>query len=214
MAAHYGIAGVMGTEPVRVTLPTNVHRGGLLTQASVLTMTSVATRTSPVRRGAWVLSELLCSPPPPPPPGIPALAENVAVGTMRERMDQHRKNPVCATCHTLMDPIGFALENFDGLGRWREMDQGATIDATGELPGGQKIDGAAQLASALKNDPRFARCATRKLYTYALGRVPQSFDEPRLAGLTASFTANGQRTRDLIVDIVHSDAFRMRRGGE
>ncbi|HSO33298.1 MAG TPA: DUF1592 domain-containing protein [Labilithrix sp.] len=214
MAAHYGIPGITGAEPVRVSLATSTHRGGILTHASVLTMTAVATRTSPVRRGEWVLSELLCSPPPPPPPGIPALPENVTVGTMRERMEAHRKNPICATCHTLMDPIGFALENYDALGRWRATDQGSAIDTSGELPGGQKIDGPVQLAAAIKSDPRFLSCATRKLYTYALGRVPQSFDEPRLAGLTASFSQNGQRTRDLIVDIVHSDAFRMRRGGE
>jgi Protein of unknown function (DUF1592)/Protein of unknown function (DUF1588)/Protein of unknown function (DUF1587)/Protein of unknown function (DUF1595)/Protein of unknown function (DUF1585) len=214
MAAHYGIKGVTSTEPVRVSLPAGSHRGGLLTHASVLTMTAVATRTSPVRRGEWVLSELLCSPPPPPPPGIPALSETISVGTMRERMEAHRKNPVCATCHTQMDPIGFALEHYDAVGRWRNTDQGQPIDASGVLPGGQAIDGATELAAAIKKDPRFERCATRKLYTYALGRVPEPFDAQRLAGLTATFAAGGHRTRDLIVDIVHSDAFRMRHGGK
>ena len=133
---------------------------------------------------------------------------------MRQRMEAHRKNPVCATCHTLMDPIGLSLEHYDALGRWRDTDQGLPIDATGELPGGQKVDGAAELASAIKNDPRFERCAARKLYTYALGRVPKAFDEARLAELTAAFALGGHRTRDLIVDIVHSEAFRMRHGGE
>ncbi len=214
MATFYGVAGVHGTTPVRVALPPSSHRGGLLTQASILTMTAVATRTSPVRRGEWVLSELLCAPPPPPPPGIPALPEQASVGTMRQRMEEHRRNPICATCHTQMDPIGFSLEHYDAIGRWRELDQGLPIDASGVLPDGQAIDGAGELASALKADPRFERCATHKLYTYALGRVPKAYDATRLADLTSGFARGGHRTRDLIIDIVHSDAFRMRRGGE
>jgi len=214
LAKHYGLPPVTGTSLVRVELDPATHRGGLLTQASILTMTSVATRTSPVRRGAWVLSELLCAPPPPPPPGIPALEAQASVGTIRERMEQHRKNPVCATCHSRMDPIGFAMENFDALGRYRETDNGQPIDATGELPGGTRIDGAAELAAALKADPRFPRCATRKMYTYALGRAPAGFDEPRLVALTQAFAQSGYRTRALIETIVHTDAFRMRRGGQ
>jgi hypothetical protein len=214
MAAHYGVAKPGGEGFVQTTLAPTTHRGGLLTQASFLTMTSVATRTSPVRRGEWVLSELLCAPPPPPPPGVPALDGNVKTGTMRQRMEEHRKNPVCATCHTMMDPIGFALERYDGLGRWRDNDDGVAIDTTGKLPGGATIDGEVDLAREIENDPRFAQCATRKLYAYALGRAPRSYDEGRLAELTQSFVASDHRFRELVIDIVHSDAFRMRRGGE
>ncbi len=113
-----------------------------------------------------------------------------------------------------MDPIGFSLEHYDAIGRWRELDQGLPIDASGVLPGGQAIDGAGELASALKADPRFERCATHKLYTYALGGVPKAYDATRLADLTSGFARGVHRTRDLIIDIVHSDAFRTRRGGE
>lgn len=214
MAVHYGIPDVHGDAFQRVALSPATHRGGLLTQASILTMTSVPTRTSPVRRGEWVLAELLCSPPPPPPPGVPALEATVSVGTMRQRMEEHRKNPICASCHTQMDPIGFSLEHYDAIGQWRDTDQGQPIDATGQLPGGLPIDGEAQLAQALKSDPRFPRCATRKLFTFALGRVAQPFDEARLLMLSDRFAASGYRIRALIEDIVHTDAFRMRHGGE
>ena len=213
MAAHYGIAGVTGGEPVRVALDPGSHRGGLLTQASILTMTSVATRTSVVRRGEWVLSELLCSPPPPPPPNVPALPETVGTGTMRQRLEEHRKNPACASCHTQMDPIGFALEHYDALGRWRETDNGEPIDASGVLPGGAKIDGEVQLAQALEKDPRFIDCATRKLFAYALGRVPAPADERRIKGLVNAFAKDDFKTEELIVTIIASDAFRMRQDG-
>lgn len=220
MARYYGLlsptasgASAGADAFVRVILPPSSHRRGLLTHASVLTMTSIATRTSPVRRGAWVLSDLLCSPPPAPPPDIPALEEKAKVGTIRERMEQHRENPVCASCHSQMDPIGFALEKYDAVGKWRELDEGVPIDATGQLPGGKTIDGAFELSQAIKEDPRFARCVTRKLYAYALGRAPQAFDEPRLAGLANGFVATDYRMRELILDIVYSDAFRMRRPG-
>jgi len=134
------------------------------------------------------------------------------VGTMRQRMDAHRKNPICATCHTQMDPIGFALEHYDGIGQWRDTDQGLPIDASGQLPGGLPIDGEMQLAAAIKSDPRFARCATRKMFTFALGRVVQGFDEARLLDLTNRFGSGNYRLRALITDIVHTDAFRMRHG--
>lgn len=212
LATYYGIAGPTGTPLRRVELSPSSHRGGLLTHGSILTMTSVATRTSPVRRGEWVLAELLCSPPPPPPPGVPPLEATVSVGTMRQRMEEHRKNPFCATCHTQMDPIGFALENYDAVGRWRDTDQGMPIDASGQLPGGLPIDGEGQLAASVKTDPRFARCATRKMLTFALGRVVAGFDEARLIDLESRFVAGGYKLRALIQDIVHTDAFRMRHG--
>ena len=211
MAAFYGLPEVTGSTPVRVPLGATSQRSGLLGHASVLTMTSVATRTSPVRRGEWVLSELLCSPPPPPPPDVPALAENATAGSIRERMEEHRKNPVCASCHSQMDPIGFALENYDAIGRWRDTDDGVRIDATGQLPSGLAIDGARDLAQAIKGDPRFPSCSTRKLYAYALGRSPTPRDAPRLFGLTKAFVQGNHRTKDLIMNIASSDAFRMRR---
>jgi hypothetical protein len=213
LASHYGLDAVSGAELTRVALAEGSHRGGLLTHASILTMTSAATRTSVVRRGEWVLSELLCSPPPPPPPNVPALPVAVSVGTMRQKLDEHRKNPACQSCHTQMDPIGFALEHYDALGRWRDTDQGLAIDATGKMPTGQAFDGADELAKVIKNDPRFVDCATRKLFTYALGRVPGTFDERRLQGLVKAFARDDYRTKDLIVNIIGSDAFRMRRGG-
>ncbi len=213
LARHYGVTGPVGTTLVRVPVDPKSHRGGLLTQASILTMTSIATRTSPVRRGEWVLSELLCTPPPPPPPDVPALAEKVAAGTVRQRMEEHRKNPVCASCHSQMDPIGFSLENFDALGRWRTHDDGVPIDATGTLPDGTAIDGPVDLANAIKKDPRFADCVTKKLYSYALGRSPRGYDAERLTALSRAFVAGKFKTRDLIRNIVRSDAFRMRRGG-
>lgn len=213
LARHYGVTGPVGATLVRVPVDPKSHRGGLLTQASILTMTSIATRTSPVRRGEWVLSELLCTPPPPPPPDVPALAEKITAGTVRQRMEEHRKNPACASCHTQMDPIGFSLENFDALGRWRTHDDGVPIDATGTLPDGTAIDGPVDLANAIKKDPRFADCVTKKLYSYALGRSPRGYDAERLTALSRAFVAGKFKTRDLIRNIVRSDAFRMRRGG-
>ncbi len=213
LASYYGVPYAGAGDFVQVALGPDTHRGGLLGQGSILTMTSVPTRTSVVRRGEWVLAELLCSPPPPPPPGVPALPETASSGTMRQRLDEHANNPACASCHTQLDPIGFALEHYDGIGRWRDADQGQPIDATGTLPTGQTFDGEAGLAGVLKADPRFPACATHKLYAYALGRVPQSFDEPRIQGLVAAFAAGGYRARDLMMTLVRSDAFLMRRGG-
>lgn len=212
IATHYGIGGVNGSTLVRVSLPTNSHRGGILTHASLLTMTSLASRTSVVRRGAWILETLLCAPPPPPPPDVPPLPVKTTSGTQRERLDEHRKNPMCNSCHSQMDPLGFALEHYDAIGRWRSKDDGLPIDATGKLPTGETFDGAAELAQVLKADPRFVACATRKLFTYALGRVPASYDERRIASLVNAFAKDKYRMHNLIVNIIGSDAFRMRRG--
>jgi hypothetical protein len=213
LAAYYGVTGVTGTGFVRVPVAPGSHRGGLLTQASILTMTAIATRTSPVRRGEWVLSDLLCSPPPPPPPNVPALPAVVSSGTMRQKMEQHRSNPACAGCHVQMDAIGLAFEHYDAIGRWRDADQGLPIDATGQLPGGQTFDGVGGLATVIKNDPRFVQCATQKLFAYALGRDPQPLDDPRMTALTKGFADEHHRTKALLVSIIHNDAFRMRRGG-
>ncbi len=213
LAKHYGLPGTFGKDLVRVELPTESHRAGLLTQASVLTATSIATRTSPVRRGAWVLANLLCTEPPPPPPNVPALPMTNVKGTMRQRMAAHRDNPACSGCHTLFDPIGLALEHFDGVGRWRDTDQGLPIDATGQIPSGMPFDGAAELATAIKSDARFTKCATEKFFSYALGRSKRDYDEGRLIALGKEFGSQRFRASELIIDIVRNDAFRKRRGG-
>ena len=131
---------------------------------------------------------------------------------MRERTEAHRKDPACAGCHTLMDPIGLALEHYDAIGRWRDTDLGQPIDTTGKLPDGRTFDGAVSLAQVIKSDPRFLACATQKLFSYALGRQPQAVDAARLDALTKSFSSGGYRTKALITEIIHNDAFRMRRG--
>lgn len=213
MAAHYGIAGVAGTAFVRVPVPPGSHRGGLLAQASILTMTAIATRTSPVRRGEWVLSDLLCSPPPPPPPNVPSLPAAASTGTMRQKMEQHRANPACAGCHVQMDAIGLSLEHYDPIGRWRDADQGQPIDASGKLADGRSFDGADGLAKIVKDDPRFVKCATEKVFAYALGRNPAALDDARMEALTKGFADERYRTKALIVSIIHNDAFRLRRGG-
>lgn len=213
MATAYGISGITGSDFVRVPIDPSSHRGGILTHASVLTMTSIATRTSPVRRGAWVLSDLLCAPPPPPPADVPALPTTGSSGTIRQQMEQHQKQPGCSGCHTQMDPIGFAMEHYDAIGRWRDDDQNQPIDATGKLPTGQTVDGAAQLAQVIKQDPRFLKCATQKVFSYALGREPQSFDAERIDALKNGLTTTEYRAKELIMNIIRNDAFRMRRGG-
>ncbi len=131
---------------------------------------------------------------------------------MRQRMEEHRKSPSCAGCHTKMDPIGLALEHYDPVGRWRDTDQGLPIDATGQLEDGRTFDGAAALAQVIKTDPRFTECATQKIFSYALGRTPRGYDDLRLAALTKGFADLHHRTKALIVSIIHNDAFRMRRG--
>ncbi len=211
LASHYGMTGITGDALQRVTLE-GENRRGLITQGSVLMVTSYATRTSPVKRGKWVLEQLLCSEPAPPPPNVPALAkEDMPSGSLRERMEAHRANPVCASCHTVMDPIGFGLESYDGIGRFRETDQGFDIDPSGEL-GGVAFDGALELTSLLTEDPRLPHCMAEQLLTYALGRGIERFDNDDLEAITAAFIADGQLFPKLVEHIVLSDAFRMRRG--
>jgi hypothetical protein len=171
LAKHYGIDGVSGPPFQRVKLPAN--RGGVLTQASILTLTSNPTRTSPVKRGKWVLEQPLNTPPPPPPPDVPQLDEaKQLTGSLRERMEQHRANAICASCHQRMDPLGFAFENYDAIGRWREKDGECAIDPSGVLPDGQTFQGPAELKAILKSKKDlFRRCLTEKILTYALGRA-------------------------------------------
>jgi len=208
LARHYGIAGVRGTEFRRVTL-TNDERKGLLGKGSVLTVTSYPNRTSPTLRGKFILENLLGSPPPPPPPNVPSLNEDKDVSqlSMRQRMELHRASPVCASCHARMDPLGFALENFDGLGRWR-----AGVDASGVLPDGTKIDGPVGLRQVLldKKD-QFVTTATERLLTYALGRGVEPYDMPAVRTIVRDAAPRDYRWSSIIMGVVTSVPFQMRR---
>jgi hypothetical protein len=190
-------------------------RRGLLNQAAVLTATSAGTGTKPVARGQWVLAQLFCAPPPPPPPDVPNLPATAPTGkTLRDRMQAHRANPVCAGCHKLMDPIGLGLENYDAIGRWRATDAGEAIDASGELPDGARFAGPAELIAALARDPRLPACLAEKIFTYAFGRAPaaSAADGGHLARLQARAGGAMASPRNLIFALVESDAFRLRRG--
>ncbi len=212
LARHYQIPGVHGTQFRKVTFEDG-RRGGLLGQASILMITSYPNRTSPVLRGKWVLDNLLGTPPPPPPPNIPALKENSETGksaSMRQLMEEHRNNPACSGCHSRMDPIGFSLENFDGTGKWRVRDSGVPIDASGVLPDGTKIDGAADLKKALLAHPdQFVQTFTEKLLTYALGREVEYYDLPSVRGIDRDAAAGGYRWSSIIKQIVKSTPFQM-----
>jgi hypothetical protein len=214
LARHYGIPGVYGSNFRRVALQDEV-RNGLLGKGSILTVTSHANRTSPVVRGKWVLENMLGTPPPPPPPDVPALDEkskDAKLLTMRQRMEAHRANPACASCHKLMDPIGFSLDNFDAVGRWRENDANVPIDASGVLPDGTKFTGPVEFRGVLLNKRRqFVGTATEKLLTYALGRELQHFDAPAVRAILRDAAANEYRWSSVILGIVKSVPFQMRR---
>jgi cytochrome c551/c552 len=214
LARHYGIANVYGPRFRRVTLDDQTRRG-LLGQGSVLTVTSYATRTSPVLRGKWILTNILGTPPPPPPPNVPALKDNDEGGkvlSVRERMEEHRKSPACASCHKIMDPLGFSLENFDAIGKWRNnSEDGAPIDASGVLLDGSKVNGPATLRAALMSRPNvFVTTLTEKLLTYALGRGVDYNDEPAVRAIVARAAASNYRFSDLVTGIVKSPPFRMK----
>jgi len=234
LARHYGIADTAGNvagakakeklpggkpiprnEFVRVSLPMK-ERGGILAQASMLTVTSNPTRTSPVKRGRWVLEQLLGTPPPPPPPNVPELDnQKELTGTLRRRMEQHRANPNCASCHTQMDAIGFAMENYDAIGAWRTKDGEDAIDATGTLPDGKSFTGAAELKAVLKDKKAlFVRNLAEKMLTYALGRGIEYYDGRALRQITAELAKQDYKFSALVKAIVKSDPFRQRRGTE
>jgi hypothetical protein len=204
---------IAGDKFVRVNLE-GTPRGGLMTHASVLTVTSNPTRTSPVKRGRWVLEQILGTPPPPPPPDVPELVSTEQTkGTLRQRMEQHRANASCAGCHARMDPIGFAFENFDAVGKFRKVDEDQPIDSTGELPGGQKFQGPEELKAILKAKKElFSRCLTEKMLTYAIGRGVEFYDKPAIDGILAALEKNEYRFSRLITAIATSDPFRLRRG--
>jgi hypothetical protein len=216
LAGHYGIPNVQGSHFRLVTYPASSPRGGLLGQGSILTLTSHAIRTSPVLRGKWILNNILGTPPPDPPPNIPALDDRqtqLRVGTMRERMSAHRDNPVCAACHAMIDPAGFALEGFDAIGRSRVVDEYYNrLDTSGVLPDGTVFDGAAELRAALVARPeRFVGTVTEKMMTYALGRGLDYYDMPAVRRIVREAASDGYGMQSIIVGIVNSYPFLYRR---
>jgi len=214
LADHYGLPRPGTDHLTRVDL-TGTQRGGLLTQGGLLMVTSAPARTSPVKRGAWVLKQLLCAEPPPPPPGVEGLDQAAVDGgaqTIRDILEQHRADPACAGCHDLIDPIGFGLENFDGIGGWRDTDAGFPIDATSELTDGTPIDGAHSLAQALAVDFRFIPCALHQLMTYGLGRGLTKDDRPALDEIESQWTEQGLTVGAAVELIALSRAFRFRAG--
>jgi hypothetical protein len=226
LARHYGIPNVYGDHFRRVTLPDD-RRGGLLGQAGILMVTSYPNRTSPTQRGLWVLDSLLGSPPPPPPPDVPSLPEDNGqhgkVVSMRDRMEKHRTNAICASCHSRMDPLGFALENFDAIGMWRttegKTDRGADganpIDVSGVLPDGARFEGPAGLRTMLlRHRGEFVQTVTEKLLTYALGRGVEYYDAPAVRTITREAHPHDYRWSALIAGIVRSTPFQMRRSRE
>ncbi|MBY0506509.1 MAG: DUF1592 domain-containing protein [Bryobacteraceae bacterium] len=214
LAAHYGVPGVEGPEFRQVTFSTP-ERGGILSHASVLTVSSYPTRTSPVIRGKYVLQNILGTPPPPPPPDVPALDEASVgnAGSLRQQMEKHRSSPVCASCHSRMDVLGFGLENYDGTGKWRTRDGKFDIDASGTLPGGKTFQSPAELRTLLKdNAPEFSRCLTEKMLTYALGRGLERYDRKTIEEINQRVIGSGYRFESLVREIVHSLPFLERRG--
>jgi len=234
LAKFYGIEDTRGNlrgsdaaekgEPIKgkefrlVQLPANSPRGGVLTQASVLTVTSNPTRTSPVKRGRWVLEQLLGAPPPPPPPNVPELPADPQAqvsGSLRQRLEMHRANPSCANCHAKMDPLGFALENYDAVGRFRTKDGNFDIDAGGELPDGSKFANLTELKGILRKRSRdVTRCLTEKMLIFALGRGLEYYDRPAVKKIVETVESQDHRFSALVMAIVSSDAFRLRRQAE
>jgi mono/diheme cytochrome c family protein len=214
LAKHYGIEGVTGPEFRRVELKTD-QRGGILSHASVLTVSSYPTRTSPVIRGKYVLQNILGTPPPPPPPDVPLLNEEAVgnTGSLRQQLEKHRSNPTCAACHNRMDVLGFGLENYDAIGRWRTMDGKFPIDVSGTFPNGKSFASPAEMRVLLKEDlPSFARCLTEKMLTYALGRGIERYDRRTVNDITRKLAASGYQFQTLIYEIVQSLPFQSRRG--
>ena len=214
LAKHYGIEGVEGSEFRRVELTTS-QRGGLLSQASVLTVSSYPTRTSPVIRGKYVLQNILGAPPPPPPPDVPSLDEAAvgSAGSLRQQLEKHRSNAMCASCHSRMDVLGFGLENYDAIGRWRTKDGKFEIDSSGTLPNGKSFKGPDEMRKLLLADvPEFSRCLTEKMLTYSLGRGLERFDRRTLEDLNKKLAAADYRFQTLLFEIVKSLPFQQRRG--
>ncbi len=216
LARFYGVPGVEGQQFRRVDMSKTPRGGGILAQASMLTTSSYSTRTSPVLRGRWILENLLHAPPPPPPPAVPPLEEAKADGSvsLRQQMEEHRKNPACASCHARMDPLGFGLENFDAIGKWRDFDGKVPIDPSGTLPGKGDFQGPIELKQLLLADKEaYVRGLTEKLLTYSLGRGLERADKPVVNAIATKAPAAGYRFHSLIEEIVKSLPFQMRRTG-
>ncbi len=217
LARHYGIPNVYGSDFRRVPMTSDARRG-LLGQGSILTVTSAPNRTSPVTRGAWILENLLGSPPPLPPPDVPAFPEtqngqgiSQKPSTVRDRMIQHRTNPACRSCHQIMDPIGLALENFDGVGRWRTADSGIAIDAGGQLVDGTSVVSPQTLRAALMSYPdAFVQTLTEKLLMYAVGRSSHYTDMPFVRAIARDAARDDHRFSSIVMGIVNSPPFQMR----
>jgi hypothetical protein len=217
VARLYGLPNVKGNHFRRVTLPVDGPRRGLLGHGSILTVTSYPDRTSPVVRGKWILENLLGVPPPPPPADVPELEETSDGGgtlSIRDRLAAHRANPTCASCHALMDPLGFALENFNAVGVWRTIDDtGGAIDASGALPDGTEFANAAEFRAALENSDLFVTTLVEKLLTYGLGRGVEAYDQPAVRAIVRDAAASDYRFSALITGVVQSPPFQMRRAG-
>jgi hypothetical protein len=217
LAKHYGIPNIYGSQFRRIAVTDDARRG-LLGQGSILTVTSYPTRTSPVLRGKWILENILGTPPPAPPPNVPALKENDEGGkitTVRERLEEHRKNPACATCHRVMDPLGFSLDNFDAIGQWRSKELGLAIDASGQLADGTKVNGVVDLRKALLMRPeRFVGTVTEKLMTYGLGRGLEYYDMPVVRSIARDAARNDYHFSSIVMGIVKSTPFQMRHARE
>ena len=215
LARHYGIDGVTGHDFRRVELTTD-QRSGVFTQASVLTVSSYPTRTSIVLRGKYLLENVLNAPPPPPPP-VPALNEE-AVGvarSLRQQMEIHRADPSCAACHSKMDPLGFALENYDAIGRWRTEDGKFKVDPSGSMPNGKPFSGPAEMKALLRdNMPEFTRALATKLLTYALGRGVEPYDRVTVRDLVRETAAQDYKFQALVFGVIHSAPFQQRRAAE
>lgn len=219
LAAHYGIDDVYGSRFRKASIPDTTKRGGLLAQGALLTVTSYPGRTSPVLRGKWLLDNMLGTPPPPPPPNVPILPEassGNAPSSIRERLAQHRSDPVCASCHVVIDPIGFALENFDVIGAWREFDEaGNPVDPNGNYPGGVEFSGFADLRDWMLDRPeQFAHTLTEKLMTYALGRRVEYYDQPVIRDIVRNAAKENYRWSAIVLGIATSPPFTMSRASE
>ena len=213
LAVHYDLPNVVGSHFRRVDLPADSHRGGLLRQGSILTVTSYATRTAPTIRGNWILKNVIGTPPPPPPPNVPSLKEESTSDavSVRERLAEHRENPSCASCHNLMDPIGFALDNYDAVGRWRTFEGELPIDVSGTLPDGSEVDGVADLEQGILQYPElFVQTLSEKLLVFALGRGIELDDGPEVRRIVKAAAKDAYKFSALIQNVVASKPFRMR----
>jgi len=216
LARHYNIKGTFREHPKRVELPEGSHRGGLLGMSAVLAVSSFPHRTSPVLRGKWIMETLLGSGPPPPPPGVPELEENDHAGeavSLRQRLERHRADPACASCHAIMDPLGFGLENFDVVGRWRTEADGLPIDAKGTLPDGTEFEGPEELKKLLLQQKQaFIRNLTAKMLGYALGRGLTNEDRCVVEAIVKKLEQDDYKAQTLILEIVNSVVFRFKQG--